>query len=235
MDDHLAVVDLSAVDKYAYTSPHVQYLFTQSDFWPKGVNPSCSYAYGWQQDRMILLGSTLNGQPVAQQKPNWPFVETAMPFLTESGARVIGLEEIEGAVWNSIIHGAAGISYFQHDNSGTGGTYSIIENTPARTAKITAINAQVARLAPVLNTQSYAWNFGAGLDTMLKAYSNSAYIFAMIAGGSAPGSRVFTLPAGVSGTSVEVVDENRSIAIVGGKFTDNFAAEHEHHIYKIAI
>ena len=217
-------VDVTSVDKYAYTSPAVDGVITQSWNWPTGKNPASSSAYGWLQDRMASFSNSAT--------PNWVFVETAKPFLTESGARTIAPDQIEGAVWNSIIHGAAGIAYFQHNNNGSCGTYSILQCGAALTAKITAIDQQVESLAPVLNTPSYRWTFGTGLNTSLKASGGSAYIFAMTDGGT--GARTFTLPQGVDGT-IQVVGENRTITPRNGTFTDTFANEYTHHIYRIAL
>jgi hypothetical protein len=225
MDDHLALVDVSSVDKYAYTSPHVQDLLRDSPFWPEGKNPSSAGAYGWQQDRMESFMSP------AASKPNWVFVETAKPFLTESGATTITVDQIRGAVWNGIIHGAAGIAYFQHNNNGCG-TYSLLTCGQALRDGVAAVNAQVAELAPVINSPSYAWSFGAGLETALKARGGDAYILAMTDGGT--GERTFSLPAGLAG-SVEVVGEGRTLTVESGTFTDRFAAESTVHIYRVAI
>lgn len=226
MANHVTLMDTVSVDKYAYTSPGVRYEIGRSPSWPSGKNPESAFAYGWLQDRMESYMSP------ASSKPNWVFVETARPFLNESGATTITTDRISGAVWNAIINGAAGISYFQHNNNGSCGTYSILDCGADRTAAITAINAKVTSLAPVINTQGYVWSFGAGLDTALKVYNGYAYIFAMTDGGT--GSRTFTLPAGLTG-SVEVVGENRTVSTTNGTFTDAFAAEHTHHIYKIRL
>jgi hypothetical protein len=69
---------------------------------------------------------------------------------------------------------------------------------------------------------------------MLKAKDGSAYIFAMTDDGLT-GSRTFTLPGGITGSTVEVLGENRSIHIQGGKFTDAFPNEYTHHVYRIAL
>ena len=45
----------------------------------------------------------------------------------------------------------------------------------------------------------------------------------------------FILPPGVTGTTGEVVGENRTIPVVNGQFTDNFPNEYTHHVYKIAL
>jgi hypothetical protein len=242
LDEMIEVVDLTSVDKYAYTSGSVRFEYGRTPSWGLGAAAArSSRAYGWQQDRMVAIGSRVNGAATAYQKPNWVFVESARPFLNETGAETIGLEEMEGATWNALIHGASGLAWFQHNNDfSIGGVYSIVDGPAARRAKVAAINAQVLRMAPVLNTQSYVWNFGPNLDTALKVHNGQAYIIAMALplSGQAPvasGSRTFTLPPGINGTTVTVVDENRTIPVVNRVFTDSFAAEHEHHIYRIAL
>ncbi|WP_188510998.1 DUF4082 domain-containing protein [Conyzicola nivalis] len=225
MDDHLAYVDVSSVDKYAYTSTHVQDLLPGSPFWPAGKNPAAASTYGWLQDRMETFSSP------AGSKPNWVFVEAAKPYLTEEGATSISGDQLEGAVWNGIIHGAAGIAYFQHNNSGCG-NYALLDCGAALQNKVRSVDAKVKSLAPVINTQSYVWNFGPQLETSLKTQGGSAYIFAMTDGST--GTRSFTLPAGLTG-NVEVVGEGRTIAVTNGTFTDSFPNEFTHHVYRIAL
>src|SRR3546814_16522539 len=96
MDDHLALVDASSVDKYAYTSPHVNDLFRDASAWPRDREPASAGAYGWQQDRMESFMSP------AASKPNWVFVETSKPFLTADGARTSSPDQTAGAGWTAI-------------------------------------------------------------------------------------------------------------------------------------
>ena len=226
MRDHVSLVDVTSVDKYAYTSPHVRSLMSASPDWPSGKDLASSFAYGWLQDQMETFTSP------AGSKPNWVLVETAMPYLTEAGATTISGDQIEGAVWNAIINGASGIAYFQHNNNGACGNYSLIDCPQARAA-VAKTNAEIHSLAPVLNTQSNVWTFGAGLQTALKVRDGYAYVFAMTDGGS--GSRSLTLPPGVRSNTVEVVGENRILAVADGKFTDTFASEYTHHAYRLII
>ncbi|MEO7905158.1 MAG: hypothetical protein ABIR91_05200 [Candidatus Saccharimonadales bacterium] len=81
----------------------------------------------------------------------------------------------------------------------------------------------------------YRFTFNNGTDTMLKTYDGFAYIFAGLGMGHATGSKTFTVPTGVSGASVEVVGESRTIPVMGGQFSDAFAFEYTHHVYKIAL
>lgn len=258
MNQQVRLMDSASADKYTYTSPDVAGIIDgihDAPDWPNGVPVPRAYSYGWQADQMKRF------QDPASPRPIWTFIETAKPYLGESGSLTIQPDQMEGAVWSAIIHEARGIAYFQHNN-GTGtctANYSIVD-CPAVHAAVKAVNAQVQALAPVLNTQSYynttrvvngftyyQYSFNNGTDTMLKTYNGSAYIFAALGmkcnnstcsnGGTvdAPGSKTFTLPAGVTGTTVTVVGENRTLPVTGGTFTDTFAAEYSHHIYQIAL
>jgi len=243
MNEHVSLMDSSSADKYTYTSPEVQGIidgFHDAPDWPNGVPVPRAYSYGWQADQMKRF------QNPADLRPIWTFVETAKPYLNEGGARSIAPEEIEGAVWSALIHEARGIAYFQHNNDGRD-TYSIV-GIPEVHAKVKAINAKVKSLAAILNTQSYynttvdvndftyyRYTFNNGTDTMLKTHGGFAYIFAGIGMGHSLGAKSFTVPLGVSGTTVEVVGESRSLTVTGGSFSDTFANEYTHHVYKIAI
>lgn len=229
MGDFMSVVDVASVDNYAYTSPDTGAAIKQSSHWPAGTPPMRSATYGWLMDRMRSYQAPPGG------KPNWMFVETAMPYLSDLGARSITPEEIEGACWSAIIHEARGIMFFQHNNDGVNGAYSLVDCSEERKKQIRESNARIKSLAPVINTQSYAWNFGPGMDTMLKAKDGSAYVFAEIALSTGPGARTFTLPGSIKGTIVEVMNEGRTLDVSGSSFTDNFAFEFTHHIYRIAI
>jgi len=162
-------------------------------------------------------------------------LESAMPLLRDEGSLTISVEQMEGAAWSAIIHEARGLAYFQHNNGTLCGFYSLVDCDAERLNGIRVINERITALAPVLNTQSYQHNFNSTTDTMLKAYGGSAYIFSSIGLGQSPGSKSFTLPGRVTGSTVEVVGENRTLAVVDGAFTDTFASEFSHHIYKVAL
>ncbi|MGO4145365.1 hypothetical protein AB4Y77_09795 [Paenarthrobacter sp. YAF11_1] len=232
MDDFMAAVDAASVDNYMYARADLQDELNRTPAWPQGAKTATSAAYGWQMDQMRKF------QSAPGIHPNWIFVESARPFLNASNDRTITPEQMEGAMWSGIIHEARGISIFQHNNNGQAGfgTYSLVQAPADRKAKIKTALAGIQALAPVLNTQSYVWNAGAtGTDTMLKAKDGSAYLFAGIGVNGATGAKTFTLPAGITGTQVEVVGENRTISVQNGKFTDSFANEYTHHVYKVTI
>lgn len=229
MDELMQIVDVASVDKYFYTSPHIWGITPDSPYWPTGAKVSSSGAYGWLADQMARY------QNPASIHPSWIFVEVARPYLTEDGSLVIKPEQIEGAVWSAIIHEARGIAYFQHSNDPSCSGYALIDCDSARQDKVKAVNSKIQSLAPVLNTQSYRYDFGAGVDTMFKVYDGSAYVFADIGLLQGPGTKTFKLPPEIKGTSATVVGESRSVPVVNGSFTDTFSSEYTHHVYAIPL
>ncbi|MFP3580491.1 hypothetical protein SB659_13020 [Arthrobacter sp. SIMBA_036] len=83
MNGFMSAVDFASADNYAYTSPPVDDAVTASPAWPAGASAATSAAYGWQVDRMRSYQATPG------VKPNWVFVESARPYLTESNAKTI--------------------------------------------------------------------------------------------------------------------------------------------------
>jgi hypothetical protein len=71
------------------------------------------------------------------------------------------------------------------------------------------------------------------MDTMLKAYGGSYYLFAMPGANGGTGGQTLSLPAGLRASTAEVMFENRSVPINGGQISDTFAAEYSYHIYKV--
>jgi hypothetical protein len=171
------------------------------------------------------------------RKPVFNFVELG---TTSQAGDNIRPGEIGGAVWSSIINGAMGINYFIEDTvpGPCGETGNVIRDTScadavAATREVTKVDRQIKTLAPILNTQSYKYRFNSKLDTMLKYHNGSYYIFAMLGLKGSPGSYTLSLPVGLNASDVQVIDENRSLAINGRSFTDSFSKEYSYHIYKI--
>jgi hypothetical protein len=226
MDEHTRLMDLASVDKYAYTSPGVRFEIERSPAWHWGSSKRAA-TYGWFVDQMEKFND--------KAEPVYGFVEVAKPYLNESGAETIGLEQLEGAVWASVIAGADGIVYFDHNNDSVNGNRAIVDGQQARKDKVKSVNAELKALAPVINAPTRVFDYSAGARTMTKQHGGSLYVFAGVGLGHTSGAKTFTLPAGVSATSVEVVGEGRTLLIVDGKFTDSFAAEYSHHVYKIEL
>jgi hypothetical protein len=191
------------------------------------------------------LAKSLWSHDTGQRQPIWVYIEdlNGGPGGQPFSANITG-GQLKGAVMDSIINEARGIIYFNVSLTGPCQESLILRVVQTNGSSCAAsqikamgeVDNQVLRLAPIINTQSYKYTFGPKLDTTLKWYNGSAYIFAMINGDadSFAGSRTFTLPPALaSATSVSVVDEGRTIPVSGGTFTDNFAAEYTYHIYQV--
>lgn len=231
----------ASVDNYWYTMPDC----TGSPSFQYSLNPidagHCRTASSYGETVRALRARDATDHSL---KPIWNFVEnlSGAPDANHFYAYITP-GQLEGAVMDSIINEARGILYFNQSYAGTctsGGVLRSFQSgqtcAAPQMAAMQEVNKRVLQLAPVINTQSYAYKFGPNLDTMLKWYKGSAYIFAMISGAAAsqPGTRTFTLPSGLAGAStVKVLNEARSVTVSGGTFMDNFKAEYTYHIYQV--
>ena len=230
-----------SVDKYYYTQPScydTRYIIERID--PGHCRTASSYGATVRAVRARLAAE-------GQLKPVWNFIEdlSGAPDASHFHA-YIQPGQLEGAVMDSIINEARGIIYFNQSFAGTCTGGNVIRQTqigslPCAKPQMDAmkeVNQRILALAPAINTQSYRYSFGANLDTMLKTYKGSAYIFAMVSGaaGSRPGDRTFTLPPRLmNAANVQVLNENRTISVSNGRFTDYFPHEYTYHIYKVTM
>jgi hypothetical protein len=188
--------------------------------------------YGYTVDRMRYLDG-LDGE----RMPVWNFVEVGWPFTETAaqGARAIQPEEIQAAVWHSIIAGAQGIVYFNHSFGGPDQTQHALRDPryAEERAAVTETNALIEQLAPVLNSpfDDAFVTVGPSVRVMARFYDGDHYVFA----GStqhAASTATFTL-AGFDDGIATVIGENRTITITDGQFFDSFADGNAIHIYHI--
>lgn len=186
--------------------------------------------YGLTIDRMRKLDAM-----DSRLQPIWALVEVGHPS-EDSGDPTITGEQIEGAVMNSLIHGARGIVYFEHSFGGSCVSFAVLRDTcgdPVR-ANVTSMNRKVADLARVLNTPSLEWTVNTSLDTMLKrGNEGSFYLFTMLDRDAEPGTRELRLPSTVKADHAQVLFEDRSVPIHDGKIIDSLDSESAYHIYKV--
>jgi hypothetical protein len=188
--------------------------------------------YGYQVDRMRALDAR-NGR----RKPIWNAVEVGWPF-TESaaeGGRAIQPAEIRAAVWHSLIAGARGILYFDHQFGGPCPDRVLRppDCYPQNRATVKSVNRQIRALAPVLNARTVTsdWTTNSSIRAMVRWYAGKFYVFA----GSRENRKstgTFTLPC-VGDATAERLGEGGSVHISGGSFRDSFADGNAIHIYRI--
>ena len=144
--------------------------------------------------------------------------------------------QVRSEVWMSIIHGSMGLIYFLHEF--TPFKEAAILDNPDMLAAVTAINKQIASLAPVLNSptvtngaQVQTDNADAPVDVMVKSYQGLTYIFAAEMRNASTKATI-TVPGLKLGSTVTVLDENRTIDTKDTSFTDTFDPW-DVHIYQI--
>jgi hypothetical protein len=156
--------------------------------------------------------------------------------------------EVKAEVWMSLIHGSKGLIYFVHeftikDAAGKvtrkfNGAGLLADNEMSKA--VGEINKQIHELAAVLNSPTV--NFGVTVDssnakvpvdTMVKRYKGATYLFAV---GMRDGETKATFTVNglmPKGLQAEVLGEDRTVNVAGGKFTDTFKP-YEVHLYKIS-
>ncbi|MET9019150.1 hypothetical protein ABZV93_04120 [Actinopolymorpha sp. NPDC004070] len=169
-----------------------------------------------------------------RRKIVWNFVETT----NISGNNQVTPHQFRAEVWMSLIHGSRGILYFVHRFAPEFDAARLLHD-PVMLAAVTRENALIHRLAPVLNRPSVAGavavtssNSAVPIDTMVKRQAGVTYVFAVA---MRPASTVgrFVLSGSAAGASrVEVVDEDRTLAVSQGRFSDSFDG-YGVHIYRI--
>lgn len=234
--------DVVSVDKYWYTVPYCDWRPYRDVYLSPVSQENCRTAssYGKMLDSLRIRDAA-----DGRLQPLWQWVENLNGGgTTDSPSVYITPGQLKGAVMNSIINEARGIAYFNQSLNGPCQSSNVFRDSQlvpdfcgaAQVQAVKEVNATIRSLASVINTQSYEYSFGAGLDTMLKTRDGFAYVFAMVDGSSKPGMRTFQLPPGVNGTSVDVLGENRSLDVDGkGRFSDAFDDEYSYHIYRIEL
>ena len=242
------------INDYQQTVSIDQYWFTDSLIDDPSSSDSCGRFYGVpcttdQAQRGSNYGATIDDiraleSPVGSE-PIWAFVEDGCPF-TAPDDQCITPAQMNWGVWSSIIHGARGIIYFNHSFSGPSESDNNFEDPYYTTTGITpqaqATNSLITSLAPVLNDDtalhyvmaSPAPGTFSGIETMAKYHDGQFTIFADTRdSGSATNIPATFQIADPSATSVTVVNENRTIPVVNGTFTDTFATGSTVHIYRV--
>jgi hypothetical protein len=217
-------------DLYFYTDTNI--CGGESQTWLGIPTNQCRRAanYGFTMDKMRRLDA-MDGK----LQPIYAFVEDGHPAGESTSPTITG-DQMAGAVFNSLIHEARGVIYFNHSFGGPCQSQHVLRDCGLTTIrpKVIETNSRIKQLAPILNSQSYQYSFNPNLETMLKEYNGNYYIFAMQKrSAQTSGTFNFTLPSGMTASKVEAMFENRTVPVSGNSFSDNFAAEYSYHVYKV--
>ena len=239
-EKYVNFTDAVSLDMYWYSIPFCDWGPYRGELYADPVpQATCRTASSYGK---AMNGLTIRDAADGNLQPRWMFVENLNGLSGHAHQGYVTPGQLKGAAMSSIINEARGLWWFNQSITG-----DCVTGSALRLAQVLGsdfcgypqmqamgeVNNLIHSLAPVINTQSYQWSFGTGLDTMLKTRDGYAYIFAMTDGTT--GQRTFTLPAGIKGTSAEVIGENRSRPISNSRMTDSFAKEYTFHIYKVHV
>jgi hypothetical protein len=218
-------VDLLSVDTY--------YLTDQAT----GQWRRFGYSYGTDIEQLRRWDAT-----DGQRKPMFLFVELGPPGFGETFAPQPA--EVRSAVWHSIIAGARGVAYFDHNFGTDGGVRhpsTIVDGGyPQIYDMAKAVNAQIRALAPVLNSQTVTSGHslsGATTRRLVKWNAGEGKFYVFL-GTHQGGNATFSMPCAGNATAVRLAPSNlpgeaASIPVSNGSFTDSFADKNTIHIYRI--
>jgi hypothetical protein len=151
--------------------------------------------------------------------------------------------QVRAEVWMSLVRGSRGLIWFVHEWKPKFNEHALLDDSEMLAA-VTAINAEIRALAPVLNapTEADAVTVDARytgssdavsqVRAMVKRHGGATYVFAVVVRGSG-GQADITVQGLPVGAKVEVLGENRTLTLRGGKFEDTFERCGVH-LYRIA-
>jgi hypothetical protein len=205
--------------------------------------------YAFNVTRLEQLQS-MNGA----SKPVAVDVETGCPFKHSDACTTPAA--MTAAAWHALIAGARGIIWFQHNFGGSCIDFrTIIDGSNKESVKyncqqrpgvtehdmvttLTKFNSEVDDLTPVL-LAPFADGYVSSRNDVsytAKYFNQGFYIFAASGkpGMPPPSNQLasFSIPADRN-CQVKVVDENRSIPLKNGVFSDTFANSDSVHIYRV--
>jgi hypothetical protein len=215
--------DITSTDLYWHTDPN------ETNHSQSGT----SSGYGWSIRRMRMLDAK-----DGKRTPQWGFVEVTDAM---NGGSPITPAEIRGAVWHTLIAGARGIIYFQHDFAGRCMTHHALREKGsacygATIDMVSSIDDQIKRLARVLNAPFVTSGHSARdtmpgkVEHMVKWAKGKFWVFAGADRGG--GNATFSMRC-IGKATAKVLFENRSIPVRHGSFRDSFADKNAIHIYRI--
>jgi hypothetical protein len=169
------------------------------------------------------------------KKPVWCWIECTK--IGRAGRKPT-VSEVRSEIWMALIHGAGGVGYFCHSFVEPTKSDMALLKDKEMLAGVTEINKQITELAPVLNNPTVekgatatSSNSKVPVDIMVKKDRKATYLFAVgMRKGKTEGS--FLVKGLPKKATAEVLGEDRTIKITGGKFKDTFGP-YQVHLYKI--
>jgi hypothetical protein len=146
-------------------------------------------------------------------------------------------EQLRSEVWGALIRGSRGLIYFVHQFKPVFKEAALLEDAEMLAA-VTALNGEIQKLAPVLNSPTIQDAVAVRSDgaengsiaSMMKQVGDEYYLFAA----NLKNERVqgtFTLRVPAVSSEIEVIGESRALAVEKGGLADEFAP-YAVHLYR---
>jgi hypothetical protein len=165
----------------------------------------------------------------------WSCIETG---VIGDPARKPTPHQVKAEVWMAVIHGARGIIYFVHQFKPRFNEHALLDD-PEMLAAVTAVNAQLRELAPVINApaadgavKATTSDANVPVAATARRHNGATYVFA-VGMRNAATTATFTLtdpPAGAA--EAEVIGEGRRVPVKDGAIVDAFGA-YDVHLYRL--
>jgi hypothetical protein len=170
------------------------------------------------------------------EKPCWCWIE-----CTHINATIMPTPaQVKTEVWMALIAEAGGFGYFCHEWSPSFAEAAWLQRYPAMTTAITAINAEIKSLAPVLNSPTVknmatvtAANWRAKPRMMMKVQGGNTYVFMTHMANFASKDTFKITGLSSASATATVLSEGRTIPVTNGVFVDS-AAAYGVHLYRIS-
>ena len=187
-----------------------------------------------------------NSKKYANGRFVYGFVECSAPWTDVQASnnptipRRMTADLLRSAVWIMVVHGAKGIIYFCHDFSNGGMIEDAVFDEPGMTEAMSEVNKSIKNyenilLADTIDGISTETDNSVKITTLVKKFNGYVYIFAMGDGNTNyPEGNSVIAEISINerkNIMVDVLEENRTISMKAGKFSDLFNA-YELHIYR---
>jgi len=186
--------------------------------------------YGWNKPEWIHLvhDATERLAAMAGPRPVYAWIETSRGGQWTGDLdrqKKVTPRHIRAEVWMALTGGATAVGYFTHIWKPAYKQFGVPEENRKALAEI---NGRLARLAPAIlgkriDGTATAAEDGVKVDAIFREADGARYVFAVNYDERQKGTDVtFAVAGAADGAAVEVIDEDRTLRIQGGRFTDRF-------------
>ena len=163
-------------------------------------------------------------------RPQFAYIEAADLW---SDGDVPSADQFRGEIWDAIVHGARGISYFVVD---VGNPLGKPDTVPQNlVTEMQAQNGRITRLAGVLQTvidpPTLSVRAKRPLELTWRQAGSKTYVIVLNQSGSAVDDAAIRISGAAMPPTITVREENRTLTTSGDRFTDSFGP-YAVHVYE---